>query len=135
VTTEGAHREAVAKPPALSADGYPDARKLPTPAPPQSRKTHINNAVLAALANLPKALRVSMNKEKTDHNVVRVLSHQQHLADSVRFPNNASESSSLITILSSGSQSPTLSLLKHLCPTLPTCLPISLGKDPRDQPR
>ncbi|KAJ7209779.1 hypothetical protein GGX14DRAFT_395211 [Mycena pura] len=74
---------------------------IPEPHPPlpaRARRTHTSAGVIAALKNLPKASKRQKNTDITARNAERALKHAQHIENTVRFPDDTSDTESLVTI-------------------------------------
>lgn len=87
----------------------------------------------AALAKLPKLKKIVLNRFITDRNENRELKHHQHIANPARFPDDALDLSSLITISSDGSQAVTpQGLFSKFSPSSSLLLSNIFGKRLRD---
>ncbi|KAJ7209146.1 hypothetical protein GGX14DRAFT_364730, partial [Mycena pura] len=83
--------------PSTGSGSLSGAQAQPHP-PARARRTHTSAGVIAALKNLPKASKRRKNIDITARNAERVLKHAQHVEDATRFPDDASDAESLVSV-------------------------------------
>ncbi|KAJ7214871.1 hypothetical protein GGX14DRAFT_359910, partial [Mycena pura] len=81
-----------------SGSGTPAGAQAQPQPPARVRRTHTSAGVIAALKNLPKASKRQKNLDITARNAERALKHAQHVEDAARFPDDASDAESTITV-------------------------------------